>query len=59
MEFLFLDQRTMDELYPTHSDFYDALGPKTPIEKAALVWRIPKTTPLVICKVEHSTDGRA
>ena len=35
MELLFLDQQTMDELYPTSSDFYEAFRPRTPSEKAA------------------------
>jgi hypothetical protein len=48
MEFLFLDQRTMDELYPTYSDFYDELGPKSAKDKAALIWRMPKDSAVTV-----------
>lgn len=31
-----------------YSDFYEALGPKTPQEKAAIVWRLPKDSAVVV-----------
>jgi len=39
-----------DEDAQTFSDFYEAFGPKTPQEKAAIVWRLSEV--IVICDDE-------
>jgi hypothetical protein len=42
MEELILDERTLDELYPTSSDFFEAFRAKSARERADLIWRMPK-----------------
>ena len=46
MEFLFLDERTLDELFPTSSDFLDGLG-LSAIGRAAIIWQTRSDSVLV------------
>lgn len=42
------EQDELDAQPPATRDFYEALGPKTTQEKAAIIWRLPSPSLVVV-----------
>jgi len=43
-----MDETTLDAQPPAYSDFYEAFRSRTPQEKAAIIWRLPSPSLVVV-----------